>query len=83
MGDIEGLIYKLKAKAIAPLMLPLNQIRRSCFIEILISKYLHSPTKREGKKTPIALAKTQDIKTAIKNSELNFSYSIPYIPRPK
>jgi hypothetical protein len=76
-GDSWGLIYSDRAKAIAPLILPLNQMRSSCFIEILISKYLQIPTKREGMKTPQALAKMQENSTAIIKKELNFSYSIP------
>jgi hypothetical protein len=37
-GEREGLIWRLNAKAMAPLILPLNHINRSCFIEILMSK---------------------------------------------
>jgi hypothetical protein len=38
LGDKDGRICKLKANAMAPLMLPLNQISKSYLIEILISK---------------------------------------------
>ena len=64
-------------------MLPLNQIMRSCLTEILSLKKPQIPTKSEGKKTPRALAKIHETKTAIKKGELNFSYSIPYIPSPR
>jgi hypothetical protein len=37
-GDKDGLICKLRANAIAPLILPLNQIRINCFREMRISK---------------------------------------------
>jgi hypothetical protein len=61
----------------APLMLPLNQIRSSCLTDILISKYLQIPTIREGMNTPKALAKTHDSKTAMRKGELNLSCSMP------
>lgn len=48
-------------------MLPLNQIMIICFKLILVLKPLHTPTIKKGKKTPIALAIIQDIKTAKKN----------------
>jgi len=38
LGDSDGRICKLKANAMAPLMLPLNHINNSYLIEILISK---------------------------------------------
>lgn len=78
LGDKLGLICKESAKAIAPRILPLNQMRRSYLKEIRMSKeYRQIPTKREGRNTPTALAKMQEKSTANMNTELNFSCSIP------
>lgn len=77
LGEREGLIWRLNANAIAPLILPLNHINRSCFIEILMSKYRQTPTNNEGTKTPKARANTQENSTAIRKTKLNFCYYIP------
>ena len=61
----------------APRMLPLNHIINSYFIEMRISKYLHSPTKSEGRNTPMALARMHEMRIANIKLELNFSCSIP------
>lgn len=44
LGDKEGLIYKLNAKAMAPLIIPLNHIKSNYLREILRLKHLHMPT---------------------------------------
>jgi hypothetical protein len=64
-------------------MLPLNQISRSCFIDILRLRKPQSPTQREGRNTPMALAKMHENNTANMKSRLNFYDCIPYIPRPR
>ena len=82
-GEREGRIWMLKAKAMAPLMLPLNHIRSNYLNEILMSKYRHTPTKREGTKTPKARANIHEKSLANKNMKLNFCYCITYIPSPR
>ena len=66
-GAKDGFIYKLRAKAIAPLILPLNQIIINCFRSILSWNFLQIPTRSAGIKTPKALAIIQEIRTAKKN----------------
>lgn len=61
-----GFIYKLKANAIAPLMLPLNHMIITCFKSMLVLNFLQIVTRKKGMKTPNALAIIQEIKTAKK-----------------
>jgi hypothetical protein len=51
-GEREGRIWMLKAKAMAPLMLPLNHIRSNYLNEILMSKYRHILQKERAQKLP-------------------------------
>lgn len=61
LGDSFLLIYRLSAKAMAPLMIPLNQIRVSCFKLKPISNRLQMPKNKAGRNTPQALAIMQEI----------------------
>ena len=83
LGDIKGLIYRERAKAIAPLMLPLNQRRVSYLIlrENLI--FLQGAINRAGKKTPISLLKMQENRTAIIKVYENLPDSLEYIESPR
>jgi len=83
LGESDGLIYRLSAKAIAPRMLPENHINISYLIDMLVWNWLHRPTIKDGKKTPMALAIMHDSMTAKKNEKLNFSYSMPYMQSPR
>lgn len=67
LGDNEGLICKLKAKAIAPLMVPLYQIMSSYLKLIPRLKQLNIPTNKAGRNTPKALAIIVESKTTTKN----------------
>lgn len=61
LGEIFLLIYKLKANAMAPLMMPLNQISISCLRLRPILNFLQIPMSRAGINTPHALAIMHDI----------------------
>lgn len=67
----------------APLILPLNHINSNYLMEILMSKYRHTPTNKDGTNTPRARANTQEKSTAKRKTKLNFCYCIPYIPSPR
>jgi hypothetical protein len=83
LGAYTAFIYWLKAKAIAPLITPENQIRISYLNDILSLNLLHIARKKAGIKTPAARAIIQEIRSAKKNRVLNYSYSIAYIDKPR
>jgi hypothetical protein len=70
-GESLVLIYKLSAKATAPLIAPLNHISISCFMLSPILNLEHIPKNRAGINTPIALAITHDNRSTITKTGLN------------
>jgi hypothetical protein len=46
LGERDGLIWRLRANAMAPLMMPLNQMSNNYLRVMLILKHLHMPTMK-------------------------------------
>lgn len=76
-------ICKLRPNAIAPLMIPLYQIKISCFRLILSLKQLNAPMQKAGIKTPAVRASKQESKRTNVNDKLKVEDSIEYIEIPR